>query len=108
MNTNKTPATRTVLVRYKTSAAHADANATLVRAVFDELRASTPTGLRYATYRLADGVTFVHLATLANPDENPLLSLPAFKAFQERLKDRCVEPPVVAELSPVDSYGFVA
>jgi len=99
---------KTVMVRYKTSQAHAEANEALVRAVFDELRMRAPAGLRYASYRLADGVTFVHVATHATTGENPLTSVPAFKAFQKELKDRCVEQPVVTELSPIDSYGFVA
>jgi hypothetical protein len=104
----KATAERTIMVRYRTSETHAGANETLVRAVFDELRACTPGGLRYASYRLADGVTFVHIATLETPNENPLLILPSFKAFQSQLKDRCVELPVVTELSAVDSYGLVA
>jgi hypothetical protein len=95
---------KTIMVRYKTAEAYADANAALVRAVFDELRARAPTGLRYASYRLADGVTFVHLAT--HDTDNPLTALPAFKAFQKELKDRCAEPPVVTELNEVDSYGW--
>lgn len=96
---------KTILVRYKTSEAAADANEALVHAVFDELRIGGPDGIRYATYRLADRSTFVHIATLANPDRNPLLDLPSFKAFQKDLNDRCVEPPVVTELLPVDSYA---
>lgn len=99
---------KTTMVRYKTSETQADANEALVRAVFDELRATKPGGLRYASYRLPDRVSFVHIATVESPDANPLLALPAFKAFQKDIKDRCVEPPVAVELSPVDSYGFVA
>jgi hypothetical protein len=99
---------KTIMVRYKTSEAQAGANEALVHAVFNELRSRAPEGLRYATYRLPDGVTFVHIATVATPDENPLPLLASFKAFQKDLKDRCVEPPVVTELSPVDSYGSVA
>jgi len=53
---------RTVLVRYKTAHAHADANEALVKAVFEELRQTKPRGLRYASYRFPDG-TFVHVAT---------------------------------------------
>ncbi len=96
---------RTVLVRYKTSEEQAQTNEALVHAVFNELRLRDPKGLRYATYKLADGVTFIHIATLATRDDNPLTTLPSFKAFQAQLEDRCVEPPVVTELSPVDSYG---
>ena len=99
---------RTVMVRYKTSEAHAASNEALVHAVFDALRSSAPAGIRYATYRLADNVTFVHIATLESPDENPLTTLPAFKTFQQGLKDRCVEMPVITELSAVDSYSSVA
>ena len=100
---------RTVLVRYKTTEAQAEANATLVRAVFDELRTSAPKGLRYASYRLADGVTFIHIATIETPGENPLSALASFKAFQKGIEDRCVERPVVTELSSVvGSYGVVA
>lgn len=95
---------RTVMVRYKTSEAHASANEALVHAVFDELRARAPGGIRYSTYRLDDGVTFVHIASHDSPDANALVELPAFKAFQSKLKERCVELPVLTELSPVDSY----
>jgi hypothetical protein len=98
---------KTIMVRYKTLDADAGANETLVRAVFDELRSRAPAGLRYAAYRLPDGVTFVHMATLESRDENPLTRLPSFKAFQSQLAARCVEPPVVTELSAIDSYGFV-
>ncbi len=99
---------RTVMVRYRTTEEQADANEALIRAVFAELRSTTPKGIRYTSYRLADGVTFVHIATLESPDKSPLTVLPAFKAFQERIRDRCIEPPVVTEMSIVDSYGSIA
>lgn len=95
---------RTVLVRYKTALEHADANEALVRGVLEELRQRKPRGLRYASYRFPDG-TFVHVATHETTGENPLTSLPAFKAFQANLKKRCVELPVVAEVTPVGSYS---
>jgi hypothetical protein len=98
---------KTIMVRYKTAEAHTRANELLVRAVFDELRARAPEGIRYATYRLTDGGTFVHIATVESLDENPLVGLPSFKAFQKQLKERCVEPPVVTELSALDSYAGV-
>jgi len=98
---------KTIMVRYKTSEETGDANAALVRAVFEELRTRAPGGIRYASYRLADGVTFVHIATVAAPEDNPLTALPSFKAFQSQLKDRCVELPVVTEVSVVGSYGEV-
>ncbi len=93
------------MVRYKTDPAHADRNEALVRAVFEELEITAPTGLRYASFRLEDGVSFVHVATVESRSANPLVELPAFKAFQEKLKERCVEPPVVTEMSAVGAYG---
>jgi hypothetical protein len=95
---------KTIMVRYKTAQGQADANEALVRAVFAELGAQRPGGLRYASYRLADGA-FVHIATVERLDENPLTALPAFKAFQKDLRARCVEPPVVTEMSPVGAYA---
>ena len=95
---------KTVLVRYRTTPERAEENAALIRVVFAELRALAPKNLRYASYRLADGVTFVHIATVEEVGENPLVSLSAFKAFQKDLKSRCVEQPVLSELSAIDSY----
>ena len=95
---------KTIMVRYKTSVATGDANEASVRAVFDELRMRAPGGIRYASYRLADGVTFIHVASVESSEKNPLTSLPSFKAFQAQLKDRCVEPPVVTDVSIVGAY----
>jgi hypothetical protein len=61
------------VVRYRTKEERAEENAELVQAVFAELAANDPGGLRYATFRLGDGVTFVHVATI-DGDVNPLAS----------------------------------
>jgi quinol monooxygenase YgiN len=97
--------TKTMMISYKTSEARAEENAALIRAVFDELRARAPTGLRYVTYRQADGVTFVHMATITSPEKDWINALPSFKAFQAQLKERCVEPPVISELNALEAYG---
>lgn len=99
---------KTVMVRYKTKDDAAEQNAKLIHAVFDELRAKMPTGLRYATFKLADGVSFVHLATIDTPDGvSPLDFISAFKLFAQGVKDRCVEPPVLTELLALDAYGVI-
>jgi hypothetical protein len=96
----------TIMVRYKTtSAAHADANAALVRAVFAELAAAAPASLSYACYRLEDGVSFMHVATVENRNQNPLVTLPAFRAFLAKLSERCDGPPVTTVLSVVGAYA---
>jgi hypothetical protein len=100
-----TETTKTIMIRYRTSAARADENAALIHAVFDEMRARAPSGIRYATYRGADGVTFLHLATVTSSEKGWINALPSFAAFQAQLKERCVEPPVVSELGALEVYG---
>jgi hypothetical protein len=78
-------------------------NEELVRAVYEELRARQPRGLRYATYKLEDGVTFVHVAHV-DAEENPLLEVPAFKRFQEGIGERCDEPPAASALTEIGSF----
>lgn len=95
---------KTIMVRYRTKPEHTQANANLVRAVFEALRQSAPDGLCYASYQLADGVSFVHVASHAEP--NPLSLLPAFRDFQAQIKDRIEEPVQVTELFGVGSYGL--
>ena len=50
------------LIRYRTKPDQAAANEELIRAVYEELRNAQPDGLSYATFKLADQVTFIHLA----------------------------------------------
>jgi quinol monooxygenase YgiN len=95
---------KTIMVRYRTKPEHADANVALVRAVFEELKKLAPAGLCYASYRLADGLSFVHVATHAEP--NPLSQVPAFQAFQAKIKERIEQPPEITELFAVGSYGL--
>jgi hypothetical protein len=96
---------RSVLVRYKTRDDKAGENEALIRAVFDELRAAAPTGLRYGAFKLEDGSSFVHVATIdTNDGSNPLLGLDSFKRFQADLGERCVEGPDVTDLFAVGGY----
>jgi quinol monooxygenase YgiN len=92
-----------VMVRYKVKPDRAEENAALVRAVYDELRRTAPGGLSYATFVLDDGVSFVHMAT-HDGDDNPLAQVAAFQRFQEGVRDRCDEPPVVSRMREVGSY----
>jgi hypothetical protein len=82
-------------------------NERLVSAVYEALRESRPAGLRYATFRLGDGVSFVHIVSHeAGEGGNALTALPAFQAFAAGVKDRCVAPPVHVDLTEIGSYGF--
>lgn len=96
-----------VLVRYKVKVDRAAENEAFVKKVFEELTQSTPRGIRYATFKLDDGVSFVHLASIETEDgNNPLGETAAFKAFQAEIKDRCEEPPVAVDLNEIGSYRF--
>jgi len=93
----------TKVVRYTTTPETADENARLVAAVYAELAQTRPEGLRYATLRLDDGVSFVHLAQV-DGDHNPLTESPAFAAFQAGLGARVVEGPAAVDATVVGSY----
>lgn len=93
-----------VVIRYRTRPEAADENARLVEAVFASLAEAAPQDFAYATFRLADGVTFVHVARRGE-GESPLAELPAFVEFQRGLGARCVEPPAPSEATVVGSYG---
>ena len=95
------------MVRYKLKPECVAENERLVTAVFDALKDARPAGLRYATLRQDDGVSFVHLVSHAEPDgSNALTALPAFKAFAAGIKERCEEPPVRSALTIIGAYGF--
>jgi hypothetical protein len=96
---------RQVMVRYKVKPDRVAENERLVRAVYDELQRSEPTGLHYATFRLPDGVSFVHLSMTDTEDgPHPLTGVEAFARFQDGIGERCDEPPVVTEVDAIGSY----
>jgi hypothetical protein len=94
---------RQVMVRYRVKPERVAENEELVRAVYDELARTDPAGLRYATFKLDDGVGFVHLAS-TEEGHNPLSQVKAFQRFQENIGDRCDEAPVVSELREIGSF----
>lgn len=94
------------VVRYRTNPQDADENERLIRDVFAGLAADSPDGLRYASFRLADGVSFVHVAVL-DGDENPLSASAAFAKFQSGIGDRCAEGPAAADATVVGSYRLL-
>jgi hypothetical protein len=92
-------------VRYKVRADQADENVALVQAVYAQLALERPAGIHYATFRLPDGVSFMHIVI---DSENPgavLNDLSAFRAFVTDIADRCEEPPVATEITLVGSYA---
>lgn len=94
-----------VMVSYTVKPDRVAENEQLVRAVYAELAATKPDGLQYATFKLPDSVSFVHLAV--HGQDNPLQRVEAFARFQADIRDRCDEQPVVAYLEEVGSYRFM-
>jgi hypothetical protein len=94
------------MVRYKVQPDRADENESLVKAVYAQLGQERPEGLHYATFRLPDGVSFMHVVFETDEPGKILNDVSAFKAFVTDIADRCDEPPVATEVTLVGSYGF--
>jgi hypothetical protein len=93
------------MVRYKVLPDRADENEALVRAVYEQLARERPEGLHYATFRLPDGVSFMHVVFETDQPGRILNEVAAFKAFTAGIEGRCEEPPVATEVTLVGSYG---
>ena len=97
------------VIRYKTKPESADENQRLVEAVYAELADRGPAGMRYATFRLADGVTFIHIFMTDTDDTpNTMGDIAAFAEFQRELAQRCVEPPAAQAATVVGSYRLLS
>ncbi len=95
----------TTVVRYKVKADRADENRQYIKKVFAQLDENKPDGLRYVSFNLDDGLSFVHIAVVETADgKNPLPETSAFQDFLSEIKDRCDEPPVATKADIVGSY----
>lgn len=93
-----------VIVQYQTTPETAEQNRVLVEKVYAELNERDPGGLAYATFRLDDGVTFVHVAHIEG-EHNPLRDSKAFAEFQRNIADRCVDGPTPRTAELIGAYG---
>ena len=94
-----------LMVQYRVRADEAAANVQAIENVFAQLWERNLPGLRYATFKLDDGVSFVHIfAGETDTDREKLRELPAFKEFSSAVRDRCEVQPVVTQLNEVGSY----
>ena len=94
-----------VMVRWKVHADQVGPELAMLREVYDELAAAEIDGLRYATYRLEDGVSFLDVVDLPQ-GPGMLRQIAAFGRYRSGLEERCVEPPVVTQLEEVGAYRF--
>jgi hypothetical protein len=94
-----------VMVRYTVKPGRAAENERFIEQVFAELTRAAPVGIRYAAFKLDDGVSFVHVFTHeAESGADVLRELPAFQAFRAGLADRCEVAPVRTPLQEAGSY----
>jgi hypothetical protein len=99
---------RQVMVRYTVKDGRGTENAEYVERVFAELAREAPAGLRYAAFRLEDGVSFVHVVSHEGADgADALRALPAFNAFLAGIAERCATPPVTTPLHAVGAYRML-
>ena len=96
------------MIRYKVRPGRADENVALVEAVYAQLAAERPEGIHYATFRLPDGVSFMHIVIDSDQPGRILGELAAFKAFVGEIDSRCEEPPIATELTLVGSYAVAS
>ena len=73
--------------------------------MFEELKAAKPDGVRYLSLRLDDN-TFVHFVETETDAQYPS-GLAAFKAFQNGIRERCIEPPVASGVTIVGNYRML-
>ena len=94
---------RHTMVTYTVKPGREDENAKLVRAVFEELAATRPDGLRYAVFQLPETRQFVHLYT----DEGSatgLQELSSFQAFVAEAKERHEQPAAFSQPELIGDY----
>ncbi|TGT62290.1 hypothetical protein EN802_33430, partial [bacterium M00.F.Ca.ET.159.01.1.1] len=66
-----------------------------------------PEGVRYMTWRSSAG-TFVHLVEMETEKHAGIIpGLAAFEAFQDGIKERCIEPPHRDAMTVVGHYRML-
>jgi hypothetical protein len=88
-----------VRVQYTTTLAYAATNQQNIKEVVNELKQLNHPGIKYSTYLLADGKTFMHFDQFENEEAHQLLmSLASFKKFADELEASGLEVEPKLEL----------
>ena len=88
-----------VRVQYTTSPEYADTNKENIRQVVNELKQINHPGIKYSTYLLPDGKTFMHFDQFENEEAHLFLqSLASFKKFAAELSASTMEAEPKLEL----------
>ena len=97
---------KTIVVRYQAKPERADENQELIEAVFADLHEREPEGFTYKVFRLADGMSFIHVMIEHDDVEKPdsLQDVPAFQAFLADIAERCDVPPDASAATVVGGF----
>ena len=97
------------IVIYKAKPEHNAENERLLKAVFAELHAKQPKGVRYVAAKLADD-TYVHFVFTDTPEgePGPLSKLDAFRAYQAEVRSRLQAPPTTGEATIIGDYRMLS
>jgi len=88
-----------VRVHYTTTQQYAATNAENIKGVVAELKTINHPGIKYSTYMLPDGKTFMHFDQFENEEAHEFLtSLASFKKFADELEASGLEAEPNLEL----------
>ncbi len=94
---------RHTIVTYTVKPGCEEENVALVRAVFDELAETRPTGLRYAVFYLPDPRQFMHVYT-DEGSTSGVQELASFQAFVTGATDRHEQPAIFTQPELIGDY----
>jgi hypothetical protein len=93
-----------MMVRAKINVDSIDEIESAGRKLFSAIEREQLQGIRYASCRLPDGVTYLNLLQLEDGIQNPLPALPEGKEFGQKLKSWLAEPVTSESLTIIGSY----
>ncbi|MFC1922154.1 hypothetical protein ACFLY4_02605 [Chloroflexota bacterium] len=96
---------KSVKVQYTVKTEYVETNKNNIARVMADLRELANPGIKYSTFVLDDGKTFVHFGMYADQEALDVVNnLPSFQSFREQLKSSGPEaPPKGEDLTLVDS-----
>jgi quinol monooxygenase YgiN len=96
---------KAVKVQYTVKPEYADTNKRNIRKVMEDLQEIANPGIRYSSFVLDDGKTFVHFGVYSDQAAMDVLNnLPSFQFFRDQLKASGPDaPPNADDLNLVDS-----
>ncbi len=87
-----------VRVQYTVKEAYVETNKANIQRVMADLKALNNPNIKYSSFQLDDGKTFMHFVMRADDEAQKTLSeLPSFQEFQRQLRESGPEVPPKAE-----------